>query len=140
MFHKHVRETQPPPSDAVRTERNAPQPGPPLPPRIQLPYTYVVPGGDRAGTPFIVQHNDSHFCPWDAAAAFFIVYANRACTSRPPGLYVYSAFRKEWDRVADVEELPMNTWARVLDGSGSPLPLQLCRADTGMVSALWSGQ
>ncbi len=104
---------------------------------LRRPVTYQVPFGDPAETPFAVADNDTHMCPFDAAASFFVLYQARG--SRGPGLYVWNLGLKRWDRVATLESLPVGEWVGVRDGDGFPLPLRLCRAGrSGAVSAIWS--
>jgi len=71
-----------------------------------------------------------------AAAGFFVLYHARG--TRAAGVYVWSLARKEWDRVADLDELPAGEWCAVSDGDGFPLPLRLCRSRAGSVTAVWS--
>lgn len=103
---------------------------------IRSPVTYNLPFGDPAGVPFVAADDDSHLCPFDAAASFFVLY--HAKGTRAPGVYVWSLARKEWDRVADLDELPVGEWCAVSDGDGFPLPLRLCRGRAGSVTAVWS--
>jgi hypothetical protein len=132
MFRRHSHTAQP--VQAEPSERPAVQV-----PRARLPVTYTLPEGDSAGTPFVVAHNDTHFCPWDAAAVFFVIYANHPGTARPPGVYVWNLTGKTWDRVAELDDLPAGEWVGVQDATGFPLPLRLCRApNSGMITAIWT--
>jgi|GEM_PF-5166127 len=139
MFHRRTRKVSAPAeTGSVLTGvagSRPPAAQPELLP-IRSPVTYNLPFGDAAGVPFAAADNDSHLCPFDAAASFFVLYHAKGI--RAPGVYVWSLARKEWDRVAELDELPVGEWCGVSDGDGFPLPLRLCRSRAGSVTAVWS--
>jgi hypothetical protein len=137
MFHRRNRQSAPSwaiPSGLQRVPASAAPPTTTIP--LRQPITYQNPFGDTAETPFAVADNDTHLCPFDAAASFFILYHARG--ARGPGLYVWNLALKQWDRVATLESLPVGEWVGVRDADGFPLPLRLCRAQSEVVTAIWS--
>lgn len=105
---------------------------------LRLPRTDATPFSDKTEVPFVCVDNDAHSCPFDGAAAFFVLYNVRGI--RAPGVYVWSIARKEHDRVAALDDLPVGEWCYVLDADGFPLPLRMCRSAAGTITAIWSRQ
>lgn len=103
---------------------------------LRLPLTYQIPFADPTETPFAVADNDTHLCPFDGAASFFVLYQAKGV--RGPGLYVFTYALHRWDRVAVLESLPVGEWVGVRDADGFPLPLRVCRGRSGAISAIWS--